>query len=263
MIIIKKIILLVSVLCISFVAVAQNESIRGTILDLDGQPVIGAAVIVQGTTIGTATDLDGKFILSVNSGQTIEISSIGFKTKTIVVTESREYNIQLEPDAQFLDEIVVVGYDTQKKVNLTGSVSSLPVEVMDNRPVVQASTALQGTMPGVAVSTHGGAPGDDSPSIRVRGLGTFGTSACKRICMYLRWMIRTQAPDLGLWRNHSQRDLYAVMDVHVCRLTAELTGMNQASWKNCCRLTQIFRSWDAADPLKYDVALMTVVDNGG
>jgi len=93
-------------------------------------------------------------------------------------------------------------------------------------------------------------------------LGTFGTSACKRICMYLRWMIRTQAPDLGLWRNHSQRDLYAVMDVHVCRLTAELTGMNQASWKNCCRLTQIFRSWDAADPLKYDVALMTVVDNG-
>ena len=94
-------------------------------------------------------------------------------------------------------------------------------------------------------------------------LGTFGTSACKRICMYLRWMIRTQAPDLGLWRNHSQRDLYAVMDVHVCRLTAELTGMNQASWKSCCRLTQIFRSWDAADPLKYDVALMTVVDNGG
>ena len=177
MIIIKKIILLVSVLCISFVAVAQNESIRGTILDTDGLPVIGAAVIIQGTSVGTSTDLDGRFILSVNPGQTIEISSIGFKTKTIVVTESREYNIQLEPDAQFLDEIVVVGYDTQKKVNLTGSVSSLPVEVMDNRPVVQASTALQGTMPGVTVSTHGGAPGDDSPSIRVRGLGTFGTSS--------------------------------------------------------------------------------------
>ena len=99
MISIKKIILLVSVLCIPFVAVAQSGSIRGTILDPDGLPVIGAAVIVQGTTIGTATDLDGRFALSVNSGQTIEISSIGFKTKTIVVTESREYNIQLEPDA--------------------------------------------------------------------------------------------------------------------------------------------------------------------
>lgn len=124
MISIKKIILLVSVLCIPIVAVAQSGSIRGTILDPDGLPVIGAAVIVQGTTIGTATDLDGRFALSVNSGQTIEISSIGFKTKTIVVTEATEYNIQLEPDAQFLDEIVVVGYDTQKKVNLTGSVSS-------------------------------------------------------------------------------------------------------------------------------------------
>lgn len=93
-------------------------------------------------------------------------------------------------------------------------------------------------------------------------LGTFGTSACKRICMYLRWMIRRESPDLGLWRSHSQSDLYAVMDVHVCRLTEELTGMHQASWKSCCRLTEIFRSWDADDPLKYDVALMTVADNG-
>lgn len=177
MISIKKLILLVSVLCLSLAAAAQSESIRGTILDTDGLPVIGAAVIIQGTSVGTSTDLDGRFILSVNPGQTIEISSIGFKTKTVVVTESVEYDILLEPDAQFMDEIVVVGYDTQKKVNLTGSVSSLPVEVMDNRPVVQASTALQGTMPGVTVSTHGGAPGDDSPSIRVRGLGTFGTSS--------------------------------------------------------------------------------------
>lgn len=93
-------------------------------------------------------------------------------------------------------------------------------------------------------------------------LGSFGTSACKRICMYLRWMIRREQPDLGLWRSHSQSGLYAVMDVHVCRLTEELTGMHQASWKSCCRLTEIFRSWDAADPLKYDVALMTVADNG-
>ena len=99
MISIKKLILLVSVLCLSLAAAAQSESIRGTILDTDGLPVIGAAVIIQGTSVGTSTDLDGRFILSVNPGQTIEISSIGFKTKTIVVTESREYNIQLEPDA--------------------------------------------------------------------------------------------------------------------------------------------------------------------
>ena len=92
-------------------------------------------------------------------------------------------------------------------------------------------------------------------------LGTFGTSACKRICMFLRWMIRRGTPDFGLWQTHNQNELYAVMDVHVCQLTEGLTGIHQASWKSCCRLTEIFRSWDSVDPLKYDIALMTVADN--
>lgn len=92
-------------------------------------------------------------------------------------------------------------------------------------------------------------------------LGSFGTSACKRICMYLRWMIRQETPDLGLWHTHNQNELYAVMDVHVCQLTEGLTGMRQATWKSCRHLTEIFRSWDNVDPLKYDIALMTVADN--
>ena len=96
--------------------------------------------------------------------------------------------------------------------------------------------------------------------LRPAKLGRFGVSACKRICMFLRWMVRRGRPDLGLWGSFDQRDLYAVMDVHVCGLTAELTGMRQASWRSCRRLTEIFREWDAEDPLKYDVALMTVAD---
>lgn len=93
-------------------------------------------------------------------------------------------------------------------------------------------------------------------------LGTPGVSACKRICMYLRWMIRRQEPDLGLWRNMDQRDLYAVMDVHVCQLTASILSRKQADWKTCTELTRIFRSWSEEDPLKYDIALMTVADHG-
>ena len=93
-------------------------------------------------------------------------------------------------------------------------------------------------------------------------LGKAGVSACKRICMYLRWMVRTGEPDLGLWRNKEESQLYAVMDVHVCQLTSSIISRKQADWKACTELTNIFRSWDKSDPLKYDIALMTVADNG-
>lgn len=91
-------------------------------------------------------------------------------------------------------------------------------------------------------------------------LGTFGKSACKRICMFLRWMVRESAPDLALWHSKSQRDLYAVMDVHVCQLTASILSRKQADWRTCQELTSIFRSWNPHDPLLYDVALMVLAD---
>ena len=87
-------------------------------------------------------------------------------------------------------------------------------------------------------------------------VGTMDKSACKRICMFLRWMIRKETPDLGLWTSRSQKDLYAVMDVHVCQLTQSLTGVAKPSWKTCERLTSIFRQWNPDDPLRYDIALM-------
>lgn len=91
-------------------------------------------------------------------------------------------------------------------------------------------------------------------------LGNTQKSACKRICMFMRWMTRTTSPDLGVWRERSQKDLYAVMDVHVCTLTSSILQHKQASWASCNELTEIFRSWDAEDPLKYDIALMTLSD---
>lgn len=91
-------------------------------------------------------------------------------------------------------------------------------------------------------------------------LGTPEKSACKRICMFLRWMVRQKEPDLGLWHSKDQSRLYAVMDVHVCQLTAPILKTRQANWKACCELTSIFRKWDCEDPLRYDVALMTLAD---
>lgn len=93
-------------------------------------------------------------------------------------------------------------------------------------------------------------------------LGKPGISACKRICMFLRWMIRPGEPDLGLWRGMDPSKLYAVMDIHVCQLTASILSRKQADWKACVELTNIFRTWSNDDPLKYDIALMTVADHG-
>ncbi len=92
-------------------------------------------------------------------------------------------------------------------------------------------------------------------------VGSMDKSACKRVCMFVRWMVRRESPDFGLWKSRSQTDLYAVMDVHVCRQTQGLLKNKRPTWKACEELTSIFRSWDAVDPLKYDIALMTLADN--
>ena len=91
-------------------------------------------------------------------------------------------------------------------------------------------------------------------------LGTMGKTACKRICMFLRWMVRTETPDFGLWKSFKPSELYAILDVHVCRLTFPILRHKQPSWTACEELTAIFREWDKTDPLKYDVALMTLAD---
>ncbi len=91
-------------------------------------------------------------------------------------------------------------------------------------------------------------------------VGSMDKSACKRICMYIRWMTRHTSPDLGIWTSRPQTDLYAVMDTHVLQLTQELLTNKRPTWKACEELTSIFKSWDAEDPLKYDIALMTLAD---
>lgn len=89
-------------------------------------------------------------------------------------------------------------------------------------------------------------------------IGTMDKSACKRVCMYVRWMTRATAPDLNIWTSRSASDLYAVMDTHVLQLTQHLLTNKRPTWKACEELTAIFKSWDSQDPLKYDIALMTI-----
>ncbi|MBP5382457.1 MAG: TonB-dependent receptor [Bacteroidales bacterium] len=155
----------------------QKPLIQGTVFDSDGEPLPGASVFVKGTKNGTVTSNDGRFAIAAKEGDVLTVSFLGFSDKEITVGKNAQYTISMETDAEFLDDVVVVGYGTQKKVNLTGAVGAISSELLDNKPIVQASTALQGAIPGVTVTTGGGAPGADTGNIRIRGIGTFGESS--------------------------------------------------------------------------------------
>lgn len=161
-------------LCCCLTLNAQNRSISGTVSDTEGRSVIGAAVSVAGNPlIGTTTDLNGAFSLSVPSGTSITVSSIGYKSQTLNVGDRIVFNIILEEDNEILNETVVIGYGVQRKSDLTGSVASVRSAELKNRSTVDAAAALQGKAAGVQVFNSSGAPGSGS-FIRVRGISSNG-----------------------------------------------------------------------------------------
>lgn len=162
-------------------AVAQqnNRTVEGVVKDALGDPVIGANVIVKGTTNGTITDLNGHFSLPVSNNATLIVSFIGYLNTEIVVGNKKEVVVTLKEDTQNLDEVVVIGYGTQKKVNLSGAVSSVNVsEMIDSRPVTNISSALSGMAAGVYINSSNNKPSNNgNASITVRGQGTLNNSS--------------------------------------------------------------------------------------
>ena len=154
-------------------AVAQNSTLRGTVKDITGIPLIGVNVIQKGTTNGTVTDVDGNFSINVPANATIVFTYIGFSAQEVVWDGASAMNVVMHEDAELLDEVVVVGYGIQKKVNLTGSIAIVDAESLENRPLTNSSQALQG-INGVYVNQTGGNPGKDEATIRIRGIGTIG-----------------------------------------------------------------------------------------
>ena len=156
----------------SFATTQQAGICKGLVKDATGESVIGASVVVKGTTNGTITDFDGNFSLDgIKKGDVIVISYVGYQTQEIKWNGS-PLNVILKEDSKTLSEVVVVGYGTQKKVNLSGSVAMVDSKELENRPIQNVSSGLQGLMPGVAITGTNGAPGQDAGKIRVRGIGT-------------------------------------------------------------------------------------------
>ncbi len=155
---------------------AQNLRVEGTVLDEQGEGLIGAGVVIQGTTNGTITDLDGNFVLpSVPSGATLEISCIGYTTQEVRVTGQR-ITVTMVPDAMALEDAVVIAYGQQKKVTITGAVSAVSGEGLMKAPVANVASALQGNLPGVSAVQASAMPGADEPVIRIRGVGSLNSA---------------------------------------------------------------------------------------
>ncbi len=169
---------LIALLCFNISLFAQDGyNLTGTVIDDTNVPVPGANVVIQNTTTGTSTDFDGNYSITVNNGDVLEFSSLGFSSKTVTINGQETLNVTLATDASLLEEVVVVGYGSQKKSDITGSVSSVKSEELNAFPLANAEQALQGRAAGVVVqSNNGGEPGAPI-SIKVRGNTSIGADS--------------------------------------------------------------------------------------
>ncbi|MET2984301.1 SusC/RagA family TonB-linked outer membrane protein [Aureibaculum conchae] len=155
----------------SYITYAQDITITGTVLDETNAPLPGASILVKGTTNGVTTDFDGKYSIVANPTATLVFSFVGYKSVERAIDNRTVINLVMEEDASQLDEVVVVGFGTQKKANVTGATGFVEMEdILANRPVTNAMQAIQGTIPGLQILTNSGQPGSSGLDINIRGI---------------------------------------------------------------------------------------------
>ncbi len=175
----KKQLQLIFLLCFLPIGIlwAQQKNISGKVTNEDGNPLEGVTISIKGHLNALSqTSSTGEYQVEANTGDVLVFASMGYANAERTVSEQGTINVILTADLTNLDEVVVVGYGTQKKVNLTGAVSTINSEQLERRPIVSTSSALQGLAPGVTVTSQSGAPGGDQGQIRIRGVNSFGGS---------------------------------------------------------------------------------------
>jgi TonB-linked SusC/RagA family outer membrane protein len=200
----KLLIFCVSSLLFSVIAVAQDVTVNGMINDESGMPVPGATIVLKGTTKSTASDFDGKFQIQVPSNGVLTVTFIGYSTVSEAVNGRTKITIQLKPESQSLNEVVVVGYGTQKKAVVTGAISSVKAADLEKVPNGRVEQALQGRVSGVTVAASSGQPGSGS-TIRVRGITTFGDGGNNPL-----WVVDGNVVDAGGINFLNQSDIESI-----------------------------------------------------
>ena len=164
----RKLIAIMLLLLVSLSITAQEINVSGTVVDTTGEPVIGATVMQKGSTNGTVTDIEGNFKIAVNSGATLVVTYIGYVTQEVAAADGMR--VVIKEDAQGLQEVVVTGYTTQRKSDLTGAVSVVDVDELQKQNENNPIKALQGRVPGMNISADGSPSG--AATVRIRGVGT-------------------------------------------------------------------------------------------
>lgn len=168
----KKYIFTLAYVLMPLLLLAQTK-VEGTVSDETGEPLPGVSVTVKGTNKGTLTNMDGKFVITLASDdKELSFSFIGYSTQTVNIQDRKPVNVKMVPDVIGLEEVVAVGYGTQKKVNLLGAVENLSMKELETRPLTNTSMALQGQVAGVDVVQTSGEPGNDHGQIRIRGISS-------------------------------------------------------------------------------------------
>lgn len=240
------------------------KKISGTVADNVGEPVIGANVSVKGTTNGTITDVEGNFNLEAASGEILLVSYIGYVSKEIPVSDQISYNVKLTEDTQDLGEVVIVGFGTQKKINLTGSVSALNRKDMEKISVTQTSQLLIGLIGGMNVTQGSSQPGSDGASMRIRGRGTFSGAGCDPLVLVdglassIDKVNPTDIENISVLKDAASAAIYGTRAANGVILIEtkkgradefEISYQGNVGWSHAASKLQIVDSWEHAEML--------------
>lgn len=239
----------------------QTNKVTGVVKDTNGETIIGANVTVKGQSIGTITDIDGRFVIDAPADAVLQITYIGYTSQEINIGNKKELNIILKEDAKALDEVVVVGYGVQKKVNLTGSVSNVTRESIENRPITQTSQALAGLTSGITVSQSSGRPGGDQASLKIRGVGTFSSAGSDPLVLIdgLSGSINDVDPNniesISVLKDAASAAIYGTRAANGVILietkrgkkgTTQVSYNGYVGWQTATQLPDLLDSWDYA-----------------
>lgn len=248
--------------CFSGSAWAQIQNgVSGLITDSSGEALVGVSIQIKGTTNGTITDLDGKFTLNAQQGNILHISYVGYTPQDIKVESNKQLRIMMEEDLKTLEEVVIVGYGTQKKVNLTGSVSSVTADELASKPVMSTAQALAGLAPGLSVLQTSGRPGQGA-SVKIRGTGTFSKAGTDPLVLIdgLSGNIDDVDPNdiqsisflkdaasASIYGNRAANGVILIETKKGIQGKTTITYSNSFGWQRPTELPDFLPSWEYAD----------------
>lgn len=238
---------------------ALRQQVKGKVLDEKGEPIIGATVTEEGTSNGTITDYDGMFTLEASKDGILTISYIGYKSQQVSIAGKDMVAVTLKEDMEQLDEVVVVGYGSQKKVNLTGAVSTVNAKMLENRTGSDPYNMLTGQIPGVTIVQNSGQPGADMGNLRVRGIGTLGNADAMVIIDGVESSVNNVNPNdiatISVLKDAAASSIYGVRAANGVILITTKRGTvgkpiisysGYVGWQDACRLPKYLDSYNYA-----------------